>query len=207
MRFSCAQRAAQTDLSDAFLDGNQHDVRYADAADAQRHGADEEKQSLDANGDAFHDGLELFPAKHGDGALIVRRKVLPIANGRAKLLHRLRFKHRSDRLEDHHARILRVPEVVGGGVRNKSGFVVAIKVTAVGKLHVHRADDGKRHALDAHNLADGGLAAEKLLAQTRAKKSHAAAFSNIFGRNPASVGWHFVAHLAVFGKHTTHGAV
>ena len=125
----------------------------------------------------------------------------------AELLHRLRFEHRSDGLEDHHAGILGVPKIVGGGVRDESRLVVAIEIATIGKLHVHRADDSEWHALDAHDLADGGLAAKELLAKTSAKKNHTTAFGNIFRRDPPAVGWHFVAHLAIFGENATHSTV
>src|SRR5437762_456432 len=205
MRLPGAQRAAETDLTDALFDRNQHDVHDPYAADAQRHRPDKEEQRFDANGDAFHDRLELFPAEHGDGALVIRREVLAISDGGAELLHRLSFKYRSDRLEDHHAGILGVPKIVGGGVRDEGGFVVAIEITTVGELHVHGADDSKRHAFDAHGLADGGLTAEEFLAKAGAKENHAAAFDNVFRRNPTAVGRHFVAHFAVFRKHAADG--
>src|SRR5205823_2885348 len=85
--------------------------------------------------------------------------------------------------------------------------VVAIEIATIGKLHVHGADDGERNALDANDLADGGFAAEKLLAKTSAKKNDAAAFGNIFRRNPPAVRRHFVAHLAVFREHPADGGV
>jgi len=50
------------------------------------------RKGLDADGDAFHDWFKFFAAKHGDGALIVGRKVLAIGDGGAELDHCGSFK-------------------------------------------------------------------------------------------------------------------
>src|SRR5207247_2335115 len=79
--------------------------------------------------------------------------------------HRGGFKRGSDRLKNHHAGVLRVPNVAGGCVRNKGGLVVAIEVAAIGKFQIHCADHGKAGTLDFHRLADGGLATEEVFAE------------------------------------------
>src|ERR1700724_1431414 len=48
-----------------------------------------------------------FTAKHGDGALVIRREVLAVGDGSAKLLHGVRFKIRRDGFEEHHAGVAR----------------------------------------------------------------------------------------------------
>jgi len=65
-------------------------------------------------------GFKFFAAKHGDGALIVGRKVLAIGDGGAELDHCGSFKDGSDRLPDHDAGIFCVPEIVGGSVWMKA---------------------------------------------------------------------------------------
>ena len=48
-----AQRLLDADFAGALRDGDEHDVHQADAADAQRQGADETEQNLEADGDDF----------------------------------------------------------------------------------------------------------------------------------------------------------
>src|SRR5260221_461828 len=207
MFFASAECAAKTDFTNAFFDGDKHDVHDADAADAEGHGADHKEQGFDADGDAFHDGLELFATKHGDGALVIWRKVLTIGDGGAELHHRGRFKNRSDRFPDHNAGVFCVPEVVGGSVGDEGGIVVAIEIAAVREFHVHGADDGKRNAFDAYGFTECGFAAEKFFAKAGAEENDAAAFGDVFGRDPAAVGWNFVTHFAIFGENAADGAV
>src|SRR5208337_4705343 len=64
------QRSPQADFADALIDGHQHDVHQADAADSQRQRAHKGKESLEADGDAVDNGAELLAAEHHDGALV-----------------------------------------------------------------------------------------------------------------------------------------
>src|SRR5205807_9858288 len=112
--FACTECAAKPDFADTLFDGDEHDVHDADAADPEGHGADHEEKGFDADGDAFHDGLEFFATKHGDGALVIGRKVLAIGDGGAELDHGGSFKDGSDGFPDHDAGIFCIPEIVGG---------------------------------------------------------------------------------------------
>ena len=66
----CSQRAPQADLTDALIDGHQHDVHQADAADSQSQCSHKGEERLKADGDAINDGAELLAAEHLDGALV-----------------------------------------------------------------------------------------------------------------------------------------
>src|SRR5438132_14365951 len=109
VRLLGAKRTAETDFADALFDGDEHDIHHADAANTQSKRANKKEQRFDSQRNSLVDGLELFPAKHGDGALVIRRKVLAAGDGRAKLLHGGSFKIRGDRFKQHHAGIARVP--------------------------------------------------------------------------------------------------
>ena len=207
MRFFRTERAAQADFADAFFDGNEHDIHHAHAADAQRECADEKEQRFDPQSDSFVDGLELFAAKHGDSALVIRREALAVRDSSAKLLHGVRFEIRRDGLEEHHAGVTRVPQVASRAVRNKHRLIVAGEIVAVRKFRVHGANDGEFNAVDAHGFADCRRATKKFPAKNGPEESHAAALGNVFGRDPAPFHGNFIAHFAVLGIDAADGGV
>src|SRR5713226_745893 len=207
VRFLRTERAAQTDLANAFFDGDEHDIHHAHTADPERECAHKKEQRFDAQSDSFVDGLELFAAKHGNGALVVRREVLAVGDGRAELLHGVRFKIWRYGFEQHDAGVARIPQVACRGVGNKHRLIVAREIIAIREFRVHGADNGEFDAVNAHRFADGGRSAEKFPAQDGAEESHAAALGNIFGRDPAAFHGDFIAHFAVFGINAADGGV
>src|SRR5579859_5957797 len=133
--------------------------------------------------------------------------MLAIRHSIAKLLHRGSFKFGRHGLEDHHAGVPRVPDIRRRGVRNECGPVIAIEIATVGELHVHGADDGKTHAINAHGFAHGRRPAEKLFLQASSEENDPAAFGDIVRGNPAAFRWDFVAHLTILGINAENGAV
>src|SRR4029077_10089305 len=130
------------------------------------------------------------------------RKTLAVRHRRSKLLHGLRFKFRRHRLEDHHAGIVRIPDVRGRTVGNERGLIVAVEVATVGELHVHGADHREPHAVNSHGLAHRGSSAEQFLLQPRSQEHHTPPFGNVLRRNPSPLGRDFVAHFTVFRVYT-----
>src|SRR5260221_5835352 len=200
MFFACTECAAKSDFASALFDGDKHDVHDTHATDAECHRANHEEKGFDADGDAFHDGLKFLAAEHGDGALVIRGKMLAVGDGRTELHHGRGFEDWSDGFPDHDAGIFCVPEIVCGSVRNEGGFIVAVEIATVREFHVHGADDGEGNAFDADGFAESWFAAEKFFAKAGAEENDAAAFGDVFGRDPAAVAGDFVAHFAVFGE-------
>ena len=203
--FSCAESAAQTDLADAFVDGNQHDVHHANAADAECQDADKDQQYLQADGDAVDDRAELFAAKHLKGLFVGGRKLLARCDGGENLGFGTGLELWRDWFKDQNTCVLCVPEIVGRGVGDPSGLVVAREIIAQLDLAIHGADHGEADAADGHGFADTGASTEKLFAYARAEEDDTAAFQFVERVDPAAFGGLLVAHVSVFRADATDG--
>src|SRR5258707_1792900 len=135
MFFACTECAAKSDFAHALFDGDKHDVHDTHATDAECHRANHEEKGFDADGDAFHDGLKFLAAEHGDGALVIRGKMLAVSDGRTELHPGRGVEGWSDCVPKPNAGIIYVPGVDCGRGRDACGLIVPVEMSTVRAVH------------------------------------------------------------------------
>src|SRR5208337_580133 len=153
-----AQRFLHADFAGALGDGDEHDVHQADAADAEREGADETEQNLEADGD----DLELVNLLHeikdhqraAVGGIEFVLRTHDVAHGLLDPLIVAGLVIEPDGVE-----VVSVLEVTHGGEGDVDD---AIDIVVAGlHLGAKHADDFKADAIDADMLAEGVASGKK----------------------------------------------
>src|SRR5258708_17502067 len=173
-----AERLLDANFAGGLGDGDEHDIHQADATDAQREGADEGEQDLEAEGDDCELVNLLHQIKDHEGAAVGGIEFVlrgrDVAHGLLDPLIVIGLVIEPDAVE-----IVSVFEVTHGGERNVDD---AVDIVVAG-LHfgVENADNFEANAVEANVFAQGVASGAKLLLGFEANDGNASALDLILG--------------------------